>query len=114
MISRRLSLTLFAIVLAPGLLRAQQRYYPLVGVMGLEAPANNDKMYENIEILRRILDRKLQGLYRIHTSVTFGMVGMQGGMGSMNSGMMGMGGGIGGMQGGMGMASGSTSPSAAE
>ncbi|HTU90190.1 MAG TPA: tetratricopeptide repeat protein [Gemmataceae bacterium] len=87
MILRWLPLTLFVAVLTPGLLRAQQQPS---GVQGSQQPTNGTgigdsprlsygqfapsagnakvlvhhyKMYEDIEIMRRILGRKLQPLY---------------------------------------------------
>jgi tetratricopeptide (TPR) repeat protein len=57
------------------------------------------KMYEDIEIFRRILDRKLNTYYpRITLQSTGGMAGMQGGMMGMQGGMIGMQGGMQGMQ----------------
>ncbi len=110
MISRWFSLTLFAVVIAPGLLRAQQQSNPYSDstVARFQTPANSDKMYEDIEVFRRILDRKLQPLYPSHTYTAFGMEGIQGGMMGIQGGMIGLqGGGMMGMQGGMGgMASG--------
>lgn len=66
MIRRCFSLTLFALVFAPGFLRAQQE--PAEGktriFFEVFVEPKYDKMYEDIEILRRILDRKLQPLYQ--------------------------------------------------
>ncbi len=68
MILRSLLLVLFAIVFAPDFLHAQR----LLRFSEKEIVATNDqpgydKMYEDIEILRRILDRKLKPLYpRVH------------------------------------------------
>src|SRR5262249_22648493 len=64
------------------------------------APAStaDRKMYEDIEILRRILDRKLHTLYPSHTCPNTGgmsgIAGMQGGIAGLQGGM--------GFQGGMG------------
>lgn len=59
------------------------------------ASINYNKMYEDIEIMRCLLDRKLHGIYPSHTYQSFGMVGMQGGIGGMRGGMgMGMAGGM--------------------
>lgn len=73
MISRWLVVILFAIVFAPGLLHAQDagskpglEPTPLSSPSTLgepRAPTDFNKMYEDIEILRRILDRKLTPLY---------------------------------------------------
>jgi tetratricopeptide (TPR) repeat protein len=65
MISRGLPLTLFLVVLAPGLLHAQQQLSVKRAMLlvDLDAQPKNDKMYEDIEILRRILDRKLHSHY---------------------------------------------------
>ncbi len=75
MILRRRSLTLLALVLAPGLLSAQQQSPSSeaqqlqnsttmkFGMMWAKPQPDYDKMYEDIEIMRRILGRKLQPLY---------------------------------------------------
>ena len=71
MISRWFRLALLVIVFATGLLHAQQAYpiaqqqrqrFEAVLVFDVSA-SQNEKMYEDIEILRRILDRKLSPLY---------------------------------------------------
>jgi tetratricopeptide repeat protein len=69
MISRWFPLTLFAFVFAPGLLYAQQPL-PIAPQQSVErtfvidvSAGQSEKMYEDIEILRRILDRKLTPLY---------------------------------------------------
>lgn len=67
MILRWLTLALFALGFAPGLLHAQQEpiIHPKltrVDMRGQRA-VNIDKMYEDIEIMRRILDGKLDSLY---------------------------------------------------
>ncbi len=69
MISRWFPLTLFAVVVAPGLLDAQQPF-PNTPQRSVErtfiidvSAGQSEKMYEDIEILRRILDRKLTPLY---------------------------------------------------
>ncbi len=61
--------------------------------------ANPEKMYEDIEIFRRILDRKLHAYYPMTTAMVLGggMMGLQGG-GAL--GMQGGMGGLGGLQGG--------------
>lgn len=102
MISRGFPLALFVIVFVPGLLRAQANENPILYRSSVADSTNNDKMYEDIEILRRILDRQLHDLYPSHTYTTFGMVGMQGGQMGMQGGQMGMHGGMMGMRGGMG------------
>lgn len=61
MMARWLPLILFALVFTPGLLRAQTRRVEAIVYL---TEANNGKMYEDIEIFRRILDRKLQGINR--------------------------------------------------
>jgi tetratricopeptide (TPR) repeat protein len=103
MIARWLPLSLCTVVFAPGLLRAQEnRYHREWRFETIDSAANNEKLHENIEIFRRILDRKLQPLYPTYTHQTFGMAGMQGGMMGMQAGMGGMMPGMPGMQGGMG------------
>ncbi len=75
MISRWFPLTLFAFVFAPGLLHAQQPF-PNAPQGSVErtfvidvSAAQNEKMYEDIEIMRRILGRNLQSLYlRVSTT----------------------------------------------
>src|SRR5689334_21165305 len=69
MISRWFPFTLFAFVFAPGLLHAQQSF-PNAPQQSVErtfvvdvSAGQSEKMYEDIEILRRILDRKLTPLY---------------------------------------------------
>jgi tetratricopeptide (TPR) repeat protein len=102
MIARWLLMALSVVNLSPGLVRAR----PEPGGSGPPSadPSRDPKMYEDIEILRRILDRKLHPLYPRNTYQFPGMMGM-GGMG----GMVGMQGGIAGMQGGMmGMSGGLT------
>jgi tetratricopeptide (TPR) repeat protein len=94
-------LTLFAVVFAPGLLRAQSPSPSVEMKFVVQNVSLTEKMYEDIEIMRRILDRKLHGLYPSHIYQTFGMVGMQGG----GDGLGGIGG-MRGMQSGMGMAGG--------
>jgi hypothetical protein len=103
--ARKLILTLSAMVLSPALLCAQQVATSSAGSTG------ERKMYEDIEIMRRILDRKLQGLYARSTlqapigysiggfnpnlsNAGFGgMVGMQGGGAlGIQGGFAGMGG----------------------
>jgi hypothetical protein len=75
---------------------------PIAGSAPSDKGDQSAKMYEDIEIFRRILDRKLNAYYpRITLQSTGGMAGMQGGMMGMPAGMMGMQGGIAGMQGGM-------------
>lgn len=119
MILRWFPLALFVVVFTPGLLHAQPQSVKTKITYVVDAEPNYDKMYEDIEIMRRILDKKLHGLYPSHTYYpTLGMVGMQGGMGGFNmlggsggmpgsmGGINGMLGGMGGMQGGMGMAGG--------
>lgn len=119
MILRSLPLVLFAVVFAPGLLHAQPHLLEGQPIfIDIDRPPNHDKMYEDIEIMRRILDKKLHGLYPSRTYQTFGMSGMQGGMYGMPGGMYGMEerkgmggingmlGGMGGMWGGMGMGGG--------
>lgn len=66
MILRCFSLILFAIVFAPGFLKAQPGPVGNNTQKAIDAlvVSNYDKMYEDIEILRRILDRKLQPLYQ--------------------------------------------------
>ncbi len=110
MILRWLMLVLSVVVFSPSLLHAQQlpssqapgsnstAPSPLSAFPGTDS-TNYDKMYEDIEILRRILDRKLEPLYPSHPSKTSGMVGMQGGMVGMQGGMAGMQGGMRGMSG---------------
>jgi hypothetical protein len=70
MISRWFLLTVFAVVFAPGLVYAQptdpssQSSPPRRDLtISDKGTINVDKMYEDIEILRRILDRKLTSLY---------------------------------------------------
>lgn len=109
MIWRRLLPVLAIGLFFPALLRAQEEEYKFDPFRPNATDSNKfDKMYEDIEIFRRILDHNLAFLYPTHTSMTFGMVGMQGGMmGSMMGGFgggMGMQGGM--MGGGMGMAGG--------
>lgn len=62
MIARGMAFVLLAVAFAPALLHAQYQ----IKVVGAtyEVVPNRDKMYEDIEILRRILDRKLQGLHQ--------------------------------------------------
>jgi hypothetical protein len=113
MMSRWLQLALALVVVTPGALLAQQDpsnrpiQHPPQFQQGGAPPSGKaidaEKMYEDIEILRRILDRKLAPLYPTHISPTgggmIGMGGMQGGMmgmsgmqgGMMGSGMMGSG-----------------------
>ncbi|HZV05469.1 MAG TPA: tetratricopeptide repeat protein [Gemmataceae bacterium] len=113
MIARCLVLVLAAVICTPDLARAQHGPNPpgpiLVDASDLYK-THEKQMYEDIEIFRRILDRKLQPLYPTETSFPFGMLGMQGGMmgmqGGMGSMMPGMPGMQGGMGGGMGMAGG--------
>jgi tetratricopeptide (TPR) repeat protein len=136
MTSRLLPLTLLAVACTPTLLHAQPPpqfpnapfpSFPTASpnpYANLKDPTidstNYDKMYEDIEVMRRILDRQLQPLYPSHTYETFGMVGM-GGMDGMrgapgmpgmqpNTGLGGVGGigGFDGLRGGMGMAGGTT------
>jgi tetratricopeptide (TPR) repeat protein len=98
MIRRLLPLVLFVVILAPSLLRADPPTPPA-------DPIYYGKMYEDVEIFRRILDSKLHPLYPMVTAygVSSGMMGMGGGMMGMQGGMAGIGGGMGmmGMQGGM-------------
>lgn len=73
MISRCIPLVLAIVVYAPGIGRAQTqpaspnqeafRLYSYNWAFSTD-PTSHDKMYEDIEILRRILDRKLEPLYR--------------------------------------------------
>jgi tetratricopeptide (TPR) repeat protein len=120
MIRRLLILSLSVVLLSPTLLRAQQAQS---SVAGSTADA---KMYEDIEIMRRILDRKLHSLYATHLQqgpigYSIGNTyqypssgGFQGGLAGMQGGMMGsiplafqypssggFQGGLAGMQGGM-------------
>lgn len=78
MTARWLSLTLFAVVFAPGLLRAQTRFSPARIVY--ETATNKDKMYEDIEILRRILDRKLHSHYVRHQFQSTGNINLNTGL----------------------------------
>lgn len=110
MIPRCLPVALFAIISAPSLLRAQQQPTRILADpdqlearIRVELVNDRDKMYEDIEILRRILDRKLESRYPAHTYQAFGIAGV-GGMGGMQPGMPGAG--MRGMQGGMGIAGG--------
>lgn len=64
MISRCLLMALSIAVFSPGFTRAQQ-VYPYS--QKAADSTNYDKMYEDIEILRRILDRKLEPLYPTHS-----------------------------------------------
>ena len=82
MISRWLPLALCVTVFAPGLLHAQptepqprtQDYF------SEDNPTNHNKMYEDVEILRRILDRKLTPLYPSETFLNMNGMMMMGGM----------------------------------
>ena len=98
MIARLSLVTLSILVLAPPLLHAQtepQNPTPTSAATTSQhtVVAGRDamKMYEDIEIFRRILDRKLNSYYpRITLESTGGMTGMQGGMmGFQGGGMMG-------------------------
>jgi tetratricopeptide (TPR) repeat protein len=80
MISRWPLLTLFVVVFAPGLMYAQsadplsQSGSPRRNLTISErGTINVEKMYEDIEILRRILDRKLAPLYPSETGASNGM-----------------------------------------
>jgi len=78
MISRELLLAVSLVVVSPSLLRAQSA----PGGTGPSAAdlTNYDKMYEDVEILRCILDRKLHPLYPRNTHPSMGgMMGLQGG-----------------------------------
>jgi tetratricopeptide (TPR) repeat protein len=98
MIFRWLLLSLAVAALAPGLLRAQQSGQPGLppGGGGSANPAASveAKMYEDIEIFRRILDRKLHSLYprSLHPSAggMGGIAGFQGGIVGFQGGMAGM------------------------
>lgn len=100
MICRWLLLIPAITLLSLRLLRADEWTYRFTSTTA--DSTNADKMYEDIEIFRRILDRKLEPLYPTHNCTTFGMLGMQGSMMGMQGGMMGMQGGMMGM-GGMSM-----------
>jgi tetratricopeptide (TPR) repeat protein len=102
MIARSLILAVCVAVLLPGLPRAQETSPPR-GVTAAAADSTADrKMYEDIEILRRILDRKLHTLYPpsvtpstqypllVNPNLQGGMLGMQGGMIGLQGGRMGM------------------------
>jgi tetratricopeptide (TPR) repeat protein len=60
MIVRWLLMSLAVVVFAPGLLRAQEK---ITATLTFRAVPDHDKMYEDVEIFRRILDRKLEPLY---------------------------------------------------
>jgi tetratricopeptide (TPR) repeat protein len=84
-----LLLALASALFAPSLLRAQPSK-PLFGSAQTASTSENrgpnaDKMYEDIEIFRRILDRKLNAYYPL-----IAFEGIGGGMGGMQGGMMGM------------------------
>jgi hypothetical protein len=65
MICRWLLLILAITVLSLGLLRAEEKTYDFDPFQPSAADSSNsDKMYEDIEVFRRILDRKLQPLYQ--------------------------------------------------
>jgi tetratricopeptide (TPR) repeat protein len=76
MISRWLPFTLLIVVFAPGLLQAQTPANGPSTVLFNQFEVrdfNNDKMYEDIEIFRRILGRELQPLYpRVNSSSVIG------------------------------------------
>jgi tetratricopeptide (TPR) repeat protein len=104
MISRWILLALFGVALSPTLLRAEQplqRAGATVKVdIGSDDPRADPKMYEDIEIFRRILDRKLHSLYPQSLRAgapmmgppSGGMMGMSGA--NFQGGMMGMPGGF--------------------
>jgi tetratricopeptide (TPR) repeat protein len=100
MISRWLLLTLSIVVLSPALLCAQpapgNSGSPIVARLTFPKGDDDHKMYEDVEIFRRILDRKLHPLYPRTNHPNGG--------GSMNNWFaIPQGGGMMGMQGGMGM-----------
>jgi hypothetical protein len=98
MIARLSLVVLSVIVFSPPLLYAQSEPQNPAATSPLAADLNTVvagrdamKMYEDIEIFRRILDRKLNSFYpRITLQSAGGIQGMQGGMMGMQGGMMGM------------------------
>ena len=95
MIGRLALMVLSVVFLSPSLLPAQSRELfgrspPLADPVSGSRETSTDKMYEDIEIFRRILDGKLNPYYPLHiVEGTGGMAGMQGGMMGMRGGMMG-------------------------
>lgn len=98
MIARLSLVVLSSLVLSPPLVHAQTEPQSRKDTSSattdqstVVAGPDARKMYEDIEIFRRILDRKLSPFYpRIILQSTGGMPGMQGGMAGMQGGMMGM------------------------
>lgn len=89
MIARGMAFAVLVAAFAPGVLHAQQnpvsdpfyqqlQYQQLFGINSplSQAAVNRDKLYEDIEILRRILDRKLHSHYVRHHHQSTGKINL--------------------------------------